>query len=201
LVAVGKGSSNNNQIMISSGATAGNVGSWTVVGANLFTNTSVVKHNGTLWLIGGSGTNSLAYSLTASTAASWIGLSKNTITNPFDSVNKIGWSGTTWVACGSNVSGNVFAYSYSGTTWSTISSPTNITGLGSLYPHVYQFLLSNLYLENSRDTNISPGTIQYNFDSNDVDNNYQYNIMNTLIQNLYKMDLYTYSDPLTITTL
>jgi hypothetical protein len=203
LVAVGKGSSNNNQIMISSGATAGNVGSWTVVNANLFTDTSAVKHNGTLWLIGGSGTNSLAYSLiTALTpTGSWIGLSKNTTTNPFNTVNKIEWSGTTWVACGTAISGNVFAYSYSGTTWSTISSPTNITGLGSLYPQVYQFLLSNLYLENSRDTNISPGTIQYYFDSNDVDNNYQYNIMNTLIQNLYKMDLYTYSDPLTITTL
>ena len=73
--------------------------------------------------------------------------------------------------------------------------------MGCLYPQVYQFLLSNLYLENSRDTNIAPGTILYTFDSTDVDNNYQYNVMNNLVQTLYKMDLYTFSDPLTITTL
>ena len=64
---------------------------------------------------------------------------------------------------------------------------------------IIEYLIETV--EKSRDTNISPGTIQYNFDSADVDNNYQYNVMNTLIQNLYKMDLYTYSDPLTITTL
>jgi hypothetical protein len=198
-VAVGKGSgaSANNRIMTS---LTGNLGSWSVVSSNLFTDTTDVENNGTIWLISGSGTNSLAYSLNGTT---WIGLLKNTVTNPFNSITKIKWSGTTWIACGLGAtSAPVLAYSYSGITWTTISTVTTITtSLGCLYPQVYQFLLSNLYVENSRDTNISPGTIQYNFDSADVDNNYQYNVMNTLIQNLYKMDLYTYSDPLTITTL
>ena len=198
-VAVGKGSgaSANNRIMTS---LTGNLGSWSVVSSNLFTDTTDVENNGTIWLISGSGTNSLAYSLNGTT---WIGLLKNTVTNPFNRITKIKWSGTTWIACGLGAtSAPVLAYSYSGITWTTISTVTTITtSLGCLYPQVYQFLLSNLYVENSRDTNISPGTIQYNFDSADVDNNYQYNVMNTLIQNLYKMDLYTYSDPLTITTL
>ena len=198
-VAVGKGSgaSANNRIMTS---LTGNLGSWSVVSSNLFTDTTDVENNGTIWLISGSGTNSLAYSLNGTT---WIGLLKNTVTNPFNSITQIKWSGTTWIACGLGAtSAPVLAYSYSGITWTTISTVTTITtSLGCLYPQVYQFLLSNLYVENSRDTNISPGTIQYNFDSADVDNNYQYNVMNTLIQNLYKMDLYTYSDPLTITTL
>ena len=195
-VAVGKGSPNN-QIMTS---LTGNLGSWLGASANLFNDTSNVQNNGTIWLIGGSGTNSLAYSLNGT---SWIGLSKNTITNPFNSVTKIKWSGTTWVACGlGTASAPVLAYSYSGITWTTISTVTTITTcLGCLYPQVYQFLLSNLYLENSRDTNIAPGTILYTFDSTDVDNNYQYNVMNNLVQTLYKMDLYTFSDPLTITTL
>jgi hypothetical protein len=199
-LAVGKGSLNNNSIIVSPN---GNPGSWTPVTTNLFSDTMCVKTNNTMWLIGGSGTsNSLAYSFTG--FSNWIGLSKNTATNPFETVSKIVWTGLTWVACGTMSYSNAditLAYSYSGTVWIKITTETNITALCNLYPNLYQFSLNNLYIENSKDTNLAAGTIQYCFNSDTVDNNYQYNTMNKLLDNFYKLDQYAYSDPLGITTL
>ena len=198
-LAVGKGMSNNSIII----SPNGNAGSWSSVTTNLFSDTTSVKTNNTMWLIGGSGTShSLAYSLTG--FSNWIGLSKNTTTNPFDTVSKIVWTGLTWVACGTMSSTNAgitLAYSYSGTVWIKVTTETHITALCNLYPNLYQFSLNHLYIENSKDTNLAAGTIQYCFNSDTVDNNYQYNTMNKLLDNFYKLDQYAYSDPLGIITI
>ena len=97
--------------------------------------------------------------------------------------------------------GITLAYSYSGTVWIKVTTETHITALCNLYPNLYQFSLNHLYIENSKDTNLAAGTIQYCFNSDTVDNNYQYNTMNKLLDNFYKLDQYAYSDPLGIITI
>lgn len=65
-----------------------------------------------MWVAGGQGTNTLAYSYDG---INWIGLGTSIFAT---SVNSIAWNGTMWVAVGtgSNISNNL-AYSYNGINW------------------------------------------------------------------------------------
>jgi len=198
-VAVGRNHAGTNTIMYS---TTGASNSWTAVSPNPISSSGICgAFNGTMWLAGGGdGTtisnNSFAYSYDGTT---WTSLPYTANVNPFTTVTDIRWNGLTWVACGTGEF--KLAYSYSGLTWIGIknaSIPASLTSVGNLYPNNYQFMISSLYFETKEGANIAPGTTQYMFNSGDVDNNYQYNVLNTLISNLYKSDLYTYANPLNI---
>ncbi len=67
-----------------------------------------------MWIAGGQGTNSIAFSTTGN---AWVGLG-NTIFST--SGNGIIWTGTKFVAVGNGTS-NTIAYSTNGTTWTGLS--------------------------------------------------------------------------------
>lgn len=66
-----------------------------------------------VWIAGGTGVSTLAYSADAST---WSNISSGGVFNT--STTALAWSGTTWVAGGAQATaGNSLAYSYNGTQW------------------------------------------------------------------------------------
>ena len=93
---------------------------WTNVSASPFSTGGLcVTYNGTIWVAGGAGANTIAYSTNGIT---WTGIS-----TAFSSVNDIVWNGTRFVATG----GSFMGYSPDGITW-YVSNTSNIftTGYG-----------------------------------------------------------------------
>ncbi len=93
---------------------------WTNVSASPFSTGGLcVTYNGIMWVAGGAGTNTIAYSTNGIT---WTGIS-----TAFSSVNDIVWNGTRFVATG----GQFIGYSPDGITW-YVSNTSNIftTGYG-----------------------------------------------------------------------
>lgn len=197
---VAVGSSSSTPVISIITSSSGDAGNWVACGSGIFNiGAYCVEYNGNMWLVGGTGGNTFAYSYDG---INWTGIPYKMDTCPLTSVTSIVWNGLTWVACGSG--DTKLAYSYNGITWIGITNtslPSSINCVASTYPDVYQFLLSNLFLETDIKTNIAGGTMNYIFNDSDVTNNYQYNVLNKLINSLYKRDLYSYADPLEITTI
>jgi len=110
---------------------------------------------GGIWVAGGYGGNTLAYS---TDGINWVGLG-NSIFNI--SVNGVAWNGTMWVATGvSNnlLTGNTMAYSYNGINW---------TGLGRIF--------------NSQGTSVAWNGIIWVASGNDVSGNIITLINNTFL--------------------
>jgi hypothetical protein len=81
--------------------------------------------NGKIWVAGGNGGNSLAYSYDG---CNWKGLG----TSIFTSCNRVHFNGTIWVAVGSGTSFSI-AYSYDGIAWTGVANSNTIftsQGLG-----------------------------------------------------------------------
>ena len=81
---------------------------WTPTGDGLFTNALKIEYNGKLWVVVGTGANSLAYSTDGKI---WTGLG----TDIFTSATCIAWNGRMWLALGTGP--NNIAYSYDGLSW------------------------------------------------------------------------------------
>lgn len=93
---------------------------WTNVTTSPFSTGGLcVTYNGSIWVAGGAGTNTIAYS---SNGITWTGIS-----TAFSSVNDIVWNGTRFVATG----GQFMGYSPDGITW-YVNNTSNIftTGFG-----------------------------------------------------------------------
>jgi hypothetical protein len=83
---------------------------WTALGNNIFSIAGYcIAWNGNVFVAGGKGTNTLAYSFSG---IQWIGLGTTVFT---DSCYSVVWSGKSWVAAGKG--GNTLAYSVDGITW------------------------------------------------------------------------------------
>jgi Ca2+-binding RTX toxin-like protein len=95
-------------------------------GATIFTTQcNAVVWIGNCWIAGGSGTNTLAYSLTAqasNTIPNWVGNGASFFTT---SCNALAWNGTVLVVGGSGT--NTLGYSYNGTSFTATASTTIIT--------------------------------------------------------------------------
>ena len=92
---------------------------WTNISASVFTVQGLcVCYGGTIWVAGGSGGNSLAYSYNGTT---WVGIGTTAFPNGCTSIC---WNGTRFVGAGGNYTG----YSKDGITWYSSQSST-ITSL------------------------------------------------------------------------
>jgi len=96
---------------------------WNTVGTTLFSAANCAFWNGTLWVVGGQGSNTIAYS---SDGISWTGLGNSIFTR----CNCVSWNGTLWVAGGEG--SNTIAYSYDGISWTGIGDATITTSGNSV---------------------------------------------------------------------
>jgi hypothetical protein len=89
-----------------------------------------IEWNGSVWLIGGIGTNVIVYS---SNGIDWTASTPITSTVPIQ-CNTIGWNGSVWVAGFQGVSDNIISfvigYSYDGITWIESTSANSIFTFG-----------------------------------------------------------------------
>lgn len=93
---------------------------WQGLGKTIFSTACyTIFWNGNIWLVGGTGTNSLAYSYDG---LNFIGLGVETQTNPFLICRNVFYNGSIWVGVGSNSSTGIIAYSYDGINWITAST-------------------------------------------------------------------------------
>jgi len=85
-----------------------------------------VKWNGSMWLAGGEGNWRLAYSTNGS---NWIGITQTVITTR---VNKVHWNSrlSRWYAVGEGTNRLAISGAADGLTWSAISTPVDISGIG-----------------------------------------------------------------------
>jgi hypothetical protein len=81
-----------------------------------------IMTNGSIWVAGGSGTNTLSYSRNGT---NWIGLGTSIIAT---SATAIGWNGKRFVAVGSSNSTNNVAYSDDGVNWTSVGFVNSTTG-------------------------------------------------------------------------
>jgi hypothetical protein len=117
------------------------VNPWTVVTPTIFTTTGYcVCYGGTIWVAGGLGTNTLAYSYDGNT---WVGLGTTVFPNGCTSIC---WNGTRFIGAG----GNYVGYSKDGITWysstsiiTTLNSVVSNPGIGAFVPPSAMVLNNN----------------------------------------------------------
>jgi len=89
-----------------------------------------VSYNGKLWVVGGNGVDILATSIDGKNWQKEPELPSNANHTFIEGINDIKWTGTKWIALGnSGLSGNSFAYSLDGNTWSVGNTQPFPSGL------------------------------------------------------------------------
>jgi hypothetical protein len=118
-VAVGEGSSHTIAVSYNG------VDRWVGLGKTIFSTAGycIAKTDtNSIWVAGGEGTNTLAYSVNG---INWTGLGTTVFQT---SCKSVVWNGTIFVACGDG--GTTFAYSANGSSWVTLGASLLTTGVG-----------------------------------------------------------------------
>ena len=134
-----------------------NGNTWTYASTGIFDYTTSFAYNGTMWVAGGFGTNSLGYSYDG---LNWTGVGNTIFTT---SCEHFAWNGSVWVAGGFGT--NTLAYSYDGINWTGLGNSIFTVGCEGLHYN------GNIFIVGGHWTNIiaySNDGINWNIPSQSV---------------------------------